>query len=310
VTSTRARVLCPAKINPYLAVLGKRADGYHELQTWMLCVDWCDELTVERTRSGAVTLALSGPAASADIPSDEHNLAVRAAAHVLAAAREAGRADASTGLALVLEKHIPSRAGLGGASSNAAGAWIAATRVLGGDEWAGPAPAALAQLGSDCAFFTEAAASGAAVCTGRGEIVHALAPPRSWFCVVLTPEFGCSTADVYRAVRAAGEAPIDLVTAVERWSQLAVPDLRRVFRNDLELAAVEAVPALARVRDELRRWDCSHFGLSGSGSSFFGIFPSEATAIGAAEGLRGRIPLRGSRVVRLAGHGAKLLQEI
>src|SRR5436190_11709462 len=106
---------------------------------------------------GGVRLTLGGPLVSADIPLDERNLAVRAARDVLEAARTRGRAGTETGLDIALTKHIPSLAGLGGGSSDAAAAWLAAESLLEVAFSLDERGARLAALGSDTAFFALAA---------------------------------------------------------------------------------------------------------------------------------------------------------
>ena len=105
------RVLAPAKVNPFLEVIERRADGFHEIDTTLLAVELGDEVRARATRSGTVELAIDGPFASADIPLDERNLAWRGAAAYLAIAKAVGRPDA--GVELVVTKNVPSQAGLG-----------------------------------------------------------------------------------------------------------------------------------------------------------------------------------------------------
>src|SRR4030095_2897871 len=116
----RVRARAPAKLNLELAVLGKRPDGYHEVDTLLLALDLADELELVRTSAAGVRVELAGPFASADIPADGSNLAARAAQQVLDLAGGQG------GIALRLTKNIPSGSGLGGGSADAAAAWIAA----------------------------------------------------------------------------------------------------------------------------------------------------------------------------------------
>ncbi|MCK6445075.1 MAG: hypothetical protein L6Q99_01670 [Planctomycetes bacterium] len=304
------RALAPAKVNPYLAVLGKRADGYHEVDTTLVALDWCDTLAVRASDAPGVRLDLAGPFASADVPRDGRNLVVRAAELALAAARGIGRAP--RGLDLVLEKHVPSQAGLGGGSSDAAAAWLAVTAICGIDDDT-RGREALATLGSDCVFFFAARATGYARCRGRGELVEPLiAPRRERWLVVATPAQGAPTAAVYAAF-ARNLSPVETVPMVPLDAlELGLDAARSALFARLEPAALSAVPALADWRRVLDEVDCEHFRLSGSGSSFFGLFDSRDAAEAAqrtvAEACARRgLAWRALRVATFARHGARLL---
>jgi len=341
-----AEAIAPAKINPWLEVLGRRPDGYHEIQTWMIAVDLCDRVVARVDTSGAIRLALSGAFASADIPCDESNLCWRAAAEVLelvksgdaSIARATGRASTavaasdganadleitksdiapassrdSLGLALHLVKNIPSQAGLGGASADAAATWIAAAKALGIDARMPAASAALARLGSDCVFFLEAASTGSAWCEGRGERVTI--GPRvnaNWFVAILTPEVQSPTRSVYAAFRKHLRGSREPHRLPPSWFEMTASAVRPFFFNELEAAALAAIPALAPWRATLDSCGAEHFRLSGSGSSFYGLFDHRDEAqstldrILSAARARGLCE-RGSWIVRPAGSGARL----
>jgi 4-diphosphocytidyl-2-C-methyl-D-erythritol kinase len=281
------RVAAPAKVNLSLAVLGRRPDGFHEVDTRMLALELADELALTRTRRPGVQLSLRGPFASADIPADESNLAARAASEVL---RLCG---AQEGIAIELEKRIPSGAGLGGGSSDAAAAWIAAATLLGLDPRSPAAESALAALGSDCVFFWKASDTGFARCLGRGERVEVQPVPASPRCVALVvPDIACPTAAVYAAFR--GRADLE---------------------NDLEPAALAAVPGLRAWRKALDSCGETRWQLSGSGSSFFAPHDDPARAqaeLGRVEARlreRGLAP-RGAWISRARGRGAEILQVV
>ncbi len=273
----------PAKVNLFLEVLERRPDGYHELETVMLALDLADRVRIRRAPRPGVRCTLSGPFASADVPRDERNLAVRAALAALALARRMGALGEFEGVELELEKWVPSQAGLGGASSDAAAAFAAVESALGLSFDEREACAALAALGSDCVFFRKAATSGLALCTGRGEIVSALAPaPENLAVVVVTPDFGAPTAQVYAQLasplswaQSRRSLPECFRSATSRgsfWSPAS-----RCF-NRLEEAAFAALPALADWREILNANGSAQFSLSGSGSSFFCLCPSRAAA--------------------------------
>lgn len=268
------RLRAPAKLNLYLAVLGRRPDGFHELATVLQTIDLCDELRLRRRPRSArasrdpapeVTLALAQPASG--VPADADNLAVRAAALVLS---RAGAAD-DVALDLRLDKRIPAGGGLGGGSSDAAAALDGANRLLGSPLDLPTLEALAAQLGSDVAFFLH---GGTALCTGRGERVQPIAPPRPFEVTLLLPPFATPTPRVYGALAAAAPSrsggPDDLDALRRAIADADVATLDALFRNDLETPARRVEPRLAALLDRTR------LHLSGSGSTLFGFGRLEA----------------------------------
>ncbi len=300
------RVVAPAKINLRLEVLGRRGDGFHELSTTMLALELADELELRAGEPGELTLRVSGPAASADVPTDERNLAWAAARAAL---------DASpwseVGLHLHLIKRVPSRAGLGGGSSDAAAAafgaaWMAGLPSARFDDLLEP----LGSLSSDAPFFLGARATGHAWCTGRGEQVEELnAPLKPWTVVLLVPDFECPTAEVYGRLRLAPGSPLDRGEPVINLLDRSELEARGLLFNGLEIAALRARPELGRWRALLGQLGMPHFRLSGSGSSLFGLYRdaeeaaadlerARAGAKAAGLGLRASLLTRPSRGVR------------
>jgi len=304
----RIEIQAPAKVNPCLEVLARRPDGLHEVRTTLLALDRADRVTVElgdESRAGApgISLILGGEHATPDVPADERNLAVRAARAVLALAGEPDRS-----LALGIEKRVPSRAGLGGGSADAAAAAFGTARLVGLDPDDPRLAAALGELGADVPFFLVARASGWALCTGRGERVAAR--PRletSRALCVLTPAATAATGEVYAALRAdelGSSSEVDL----DAWWRAPLAEARASLQNDLERAALRSHPALESVRAALDAGGAAHFRLSGSGSSFFGLFASsgEADAFRSGPVVRGIARDHGLRacfVARASGCG-------
>jgi 4-diphosphocytidyl-2-C-methyl-D-erythritol kinase len=307
------RVLAPAKVNLHLEVLGARADGYHEIATLMLAIDLFDEVEARASPSGGVSIEIAGDAATADVPRDERNHAVQGALAVLAEAR-----CTSPGVALRLLKRIPSQAGLGGGSSDAAAAALATRAALGLDVSDEALLRRISEIGSDCAFFLAAGNSGYAACAGRGENVSALPPPGSFFRVaVLVPSVTCPTRQVYEALslslshkQAVSTVPVDVLGPGGFGFSLEAS--RSKLFNRLEAPATKVEPALLAWRALLDRRGAAHFRLSGSGSAFFGLFADSDSAqsclddLGIAAGREG-LGLRGSWVCRPAASGAKLV---
>lgn len=258
------RETCRAKLNLFLDVVGRRADGYHDLVTVFHEIDVADELEARALPDapGKVRLEVV-PAPGCDaagVPADASNLAARAAAALLA---EAG---SKAGVALRLTKRIRTGGGLGGGSADAAGALRAVNRLLalGADDAALERIAAT--LGSDVPFLVR---GGTAVGRGRGEILERIDGVPKFTFALANADFGTSTAAVYRNVAppyGADRRPDSVIDA------LRAGDPRRlasVCRNALEGPAVRAEPrmgeAIAAARSVLR--GAVH--MTGSGSTLF-----------------------------------------
>jgi 4-diphosphocytidyl-2-C-methyl-D-erythritol kinase len=257
-------IFSPAKINLYLAVTGRRADGFHDLVSVAAPLDFGDELQAEAGGTG-FTLECDMPG----VPLDDTNLVLKAA-RAFAVATGWGQ-----GVAFRLTKRIPVGAGLGGGSSNAVAALRALNRLAGGrlDE-AGLAGVA-ATLGSDCALFMKNAP---VAMRGRGEQVEALPEPaagriRGRRVLVFKPGFAIGTAWAYGRMAARGGDYVPAVEAEARlsaWLQGSVPVEGLLF-NNMEGVAFEKYVALPVLLGRLR----GEFGLaprmSGSGSACFAL---------------------------------------
>jgi 4-diphosphocytidyl-2-C-methyl-D-erythritol kinase len=193
-----ALVLTPAKVNLSLEVLSKRADGFHEIETIIVPLDVFDTLEFMPAEHNDIRLTCRWSAGLAgqstgDLPTGEKNIVWRAVSLV----RE--RADVAAGADIRLTKRIPSAAGLGGASSDAAAALVAAN-LAWQLRWPRERLVELgAEIGSDVPFFLQ---NGASICRGRGERMQPLSACRLQIVVVRPPE-GLSTPLVYQACRAA-----------------------------------------------------------------------------------------------------------
>ncbi len=228
---------CPAKVNLFLEVLGKRADGYHEIATLMAPVSLYDTLELAAAERDVMEVEPGGAA-----PADRTNTAWKA----IDALR---RSHAVPPLRIRLRKRIPSGAGLGGGSSDAAGAVRAANGAFGLGLSVADESAVLALVGSDTAFFAH---GGWAECTGRGEVVRPVAG-RRLLLVIVAPPFECLTRDVYARYRRAG------------------PRRRRGWFNRLEEPAFALRPELARIKREMSRLPFARVQMTGSGSAIFGV---------------------------------------
>ena len=261
-----------AKINLTLAVGEKRPDGYHEVVSVMQRVSLCDTLTAEQTREG-ITLTCSDPA----LPSGEENLAHRAASLFF---RETGIAG---GAALTLEKRIPSQAGLGGGSSDAASALLALRKLYAPALSDTELETMAAALGSDVPFFIR---GGTQLATGRGEVLSPLPSLTDGWFVIVKPTESFSTPAMYRRL----DEPGSVLVRNSRYMQDAVA------ANNVHAVAAElhnsferVVPkdsSLRTIKDALRAHGALASLLSGSGSAVFGLFDTETAARAAVEALR------------------------
>jgi len=267
----------PAKLNLSLAVLERRGDGFHAIESLMVPVTLCDTLRVAARESPDISLrivyagrlARPGVEAKRDVPADDTNLVVRAARR-LAEAAGVGR-----GLEVELVKRIPSGAGLGGGSSDAAAVLLAASREWGID-WSHERLAEIgAGIGSDVPWFF---AGGPAIASGRGERVEPVAGLPFLAAVIACPAAGLSTAAVYgRCVpdpTRAGEAAL----LAETFARGRVGDALALLHNTLERPARELCPDVDRLLGDLSRAGARRPLLTGSGSACFAITRTVAEA--------------------------------
>jgi 4-diphosphocytidyl-2-C-methyl-D-erythritol kinase len=270
-TGTTLTVEAFAKVNRSLRVLGKRPDGYHELDTIFQTVDLTEEIDFLEGEEGTgeVSLTVEG----ADLPADSSNLVLRAAK----ALRE--RFSVRRGARIHLSKKIPIGGGLGGGSSNAASTLRGLCALWNLRPAESDLHALAVSLGSDVPFFL---LGGRARGTGRGEILHPLPDgPEEWLVLVFPP-FSLSTAAVYGALCAPALTDPAAHTNLRGSDSGGGPD-----RNDLEPAAESLRGGLKRFRAALSEHGATSARLSGSGSTVFGVFGDEKNARRAFEGLAG-----------------------
>jgi 4-diphosphocytidyl-2-C-methyl-D-erythritol kinase len=263
-------VQAPAKVNLFLEVLGKRPDGYHDIETLMVAVSLNDELEFKEESSGAIRLRCDHP----ELSTGPDNLICRAAALL----KE--RTGCARGAEIVLHKRIPLAAGLAGGSSDAA-ATLAGLNRLWGLGLADARLAALgAELGSDVAFFF---AGRAAWCTGRGEQVTPLRAGADLNFVLVCPRVGLSTAAVYREVRVP-DRPVQGEPIRRAFEAGDVGEIGRRLHNRLQEPAERLCPVVADIRRRMQGLASAGHLMSGSGTSYFALCgsPSEAQRIAQA----------------------------
>jgi 4-diphosphocytidyl-2-C-methyl-D-erythritol kinase len=265
-----------AKINLMLEVLGRRADGYHELATVFQTIDLADEVEIEVRPEGGVTCESDAAA----LPIDDRNLAVRAARALLAT-----RGGTGPGLALRLTKRIPLGGGLGGGSANAATVLLAGTRLLGMEPSAVNLVELARSLGADVPFFLQ---GGTAVGLRLGDEIVPLpdppGPPQELWLAL--PAAGIATADVFAELRAeelSSTPSAKLRTLLASGATPLLADLME--RNALEAPAFRLRPELAALYTALARSGARRVRMSGSGSTLVALFDDPLAARSAGEGL-------------------------
>jgi len=284
--ASKVSVLAPAKINLFLELLGKRPDGFHELETVMVAVTLFDRLEVTPTNQPDVSLDCTwdpGQLAQAtrlsdrsqllgDLPPQESNLVYRAVK--LLQTEE----NVSHGAHVVLRKRIPSASGFGGASSDAAAALFAANMAWGLKLSIARLSELAARLGSDIPFFLHAGqlGSGQAIATGRGENIETF-PGRRLDLVLIRPSGGVSTAEAYRRCHLpeVPESSSRLLASLKSHPCLSIP---RRLTNRLTQPARELSTQIDRLARICERQDVVAHQMSGSGSGYFAICRSRTHA--------------------------------
>ncbi|MBW2240458.1 MAG: 4-(cytidine 5'-diphospho)-2-C-methyl-D-erythritol kinase [Deltaproteobacteria bacterium] len=288
------KLRAPAKINLGLRILGRREDGYHRIDSVFLPLEWADELELEDAPPGEVTFALTGQP-EPEVPTGPENLAVRAARAFRAAA------GPGPGVALRLNKQLPSGAGLGGGSSDAA----AVLRGLAAREPEALSREALAavalELGADVPYFLDPRP---AHVRGIGEQIEPLAGIRPISILLARAGAPLATSEVFQAFDRSpaefgpassltpegAEPTIRPLWALREEGGLvqAGPLLRGLLHNDLEPVAGSLRPEVAQLRREIEESGALAAAMSGSGPVVYGLFEDEGRATAAVVRFRER----------------------
>lgn len=260
------RIEAPAKINLHLRVGPPTADGFHPLVSWMVTVGLFDTLELSLTSQPGIALSCD----EASIPADSSNLIHKVASALLQTVSTPE--SAGPGLKAALQKRIPVGAGLGGGSSDAAFTLMALNRLLG-LEWSSQQLSELAaRFGSDLSFFMFGPSS---ICTGRGEIVRAIAPPAPRAALLLMPAIHMPTPAVYRKFDEMGLGSAQTISQpprFEEWVGLPALRLLPLLVNDLEAPAFAIRPELGQLREHAEQCVGRIVRMSGSGSTLFTLF--------------------------------------
>ena len=270
----KLRIQARAKINWTLDVVGTLPNGYHDLDMLMQSVTLCDQMTMEEAPQLTLYVRAQG---RSFVPADGNNLVLKAAAALQAAT------GCARGARITLKKYIPVAAGMGGGSSDAAAVLRALRTLYAPDISDGRLETLAARLGSDVPFFIR---GGTQLATGRGEVVSPLPQLAAGWFVVVKPDEGYSTAEMYRRL----DEPGSVLVRNSRYMQDAVA------ANNVHAVAVElhnsferVVPkdsSLRTIKDALRAQGALGTLLSGSGSAVFGLFDDQSAAAAAAVALK------------------------
>ena len=284
------RLRTNAKVNLFLKILGKRADGYHEIETILHSVGLADDIEIVANDSGDVdiemsyTSGLSGP-----VPQLKENFVHMAARALI------GAGALNPGVSIHLVKRIPAGAGLGGGSGNAAGALVALARHWGLDISSDDLLEHAATIGSDVPYCID---GGTALASGRGEKLTRLAAPALMWFVLGISDRPLPTKDVYDAF--VEHAPEDGDKSAPMALALGAGDVVEIaglLHNDLERPAFLLRPELPALKERLIEAGSLGALLSGSGPTLFGVARDEDHAALHRRGGRGRLPPgRGRRI--------------
>ena len=282
-TSQPTVLSSPAKLNLFLEVLGKRPDGYHELETVMVRTKFCDQITFEPKSSTEITLSPSEATSQeirAKIPLDAGNLIIKAALALQKTAQDLTQRPC--GAHMILHKRVPPESGLGGGSSNAATTLLGCRRIWNLDIPDEKLHAIAASLGSDINFLLSGAA--AAVCRGRGEIIQPVKLAKELFFVALRPRLGNSTPAVFRQTQLPMEprSSAELVDSISNGTKR----LASLIFNRLTEAASGLNPEMRSLLHRIPQIIHRPAFMSGSGSTVFVVASGRRDANSVADQLK------------------------
>lgn len=266
----RIEAAAPGKLNLFLEVLGRRADGFHDLETVMVRCSLADQMRFTARQDERLNLTLVEGSVGADrFPLDESNLILKAAQALKQAAGLSAGAD------IQVLKRIPSEAGLAGGSSNAATTLKALNTLWQAGRSVDQLHELAAELGSDINFFV--AGCPAALCTGRGEKVEPLPWSRRLYAVVARPRPGNSTPEIFRRVTMS-EARRSVADLLSELATGSAADLSQEAFNRLTEAARQVNPQMSCLMDQMYQCCGVPVQMSGSGSTCFVLSSSRRRA--------------------------------
>lgn len=260
---TAVRLLAPAKLNLSLDIVGRRPDGYHEMQMVMQTIDLCDRVELSLRDSGEIRLQCS----NAHLPQDGRNIAVKAAKAFFT------RTGLSSGLEIKLCKQIPSGAGMGGGSADGAAVLWGLNRLFANPLSLRELADVGAEVGADIPFCL---IGGTALVEGIGERITPLSPLSDCFFVVIKPAFSINTAKAFAAFdRQTPEMRPDTQSLLQALDGRDLQKLSDSFCNVFEAMLPDAIQPY---KDQLIRAGALGALMTGSGSAVFGLFAEEQPA--------------------------------
>ena len=282
-------VLAPAKLNLFLEITEKRRDGFHELDMLMVPISLYDTLTFKLRRDDAITLSSCCAVGNKiTLPTSANNLVTRAV-KLLRQRIESVRSSTTSGLDICLFKRIPAAAGLGGGSSDAAAALVAANYLWQAGLSAAELSELALQIGSDVPFFLFGSA---ARCTGRGELLTPLNIPAALDVVLIKPRAGLATAEVFADYATYQGASVDDRVAVddilEACARGRAQEIGKWLHNRLVDSALRLQPELQPLQTELLALGLPGVQMTGSGSTFYLLCRHARQARNIAEQLSNR----------------------
>jgi 4-diphosphocytidyl-2-C-methyl-D-erythritol kinase len=266
----------PAKINLFLRVVGRRADGYHELDSIFLPLPLSDSVRLEMRSGSRRSVALTGNYGA--LPADERNLAVKAAIRIMA------EFNVDAEVLIGLDKRIPAGAGLGGGSSDA-GAVLRMMAVLARINDRTRLTRLATAIGADVPFFLDPRL---ARIGGIGESITPLPAIPSWPIVVAVPPIEVPTAVIFGDLAPSGWSGPASDADIAAFLAGGLPE--GLFVNDLEAPAFRRFPAIGNLKRMMKEAGALRAAMSGSGGSVFGIFASADEAHRALATMRNRDP--------------------
>ena len=251
-------VRCPAKINLFLKLTGIRPDGYHKLESLFAFLDLADELEVKKSEK--FQLEIFGE--FAEFVDLENNLFTKILDFF------AAEFEISKNLNIKITKNIPVGAGLGGGSSNAAYFMLALNKIFALNLNKKELQTISLNFGSDIAFFFENKAS---IVKGRGEIIENFSDFKQISALLINPKISLSTREVFQKFDRNFSPEIPTSKLLKK----DVFELIENFGNDLEKPAIELLPPVLKILNELKNSGAKISKMSGSGATCFGIFSDE-----------------------------------
>jgi len=262
-----------AKINLSLDVINRRADGYHNVRMIMQSLSLHDTLTIQKTSEPGIRLSASHAERFPDITWDEHNLIYKAAKLWF------DTYPSKEGVHIIIEKHIPSAAGLAGGSSDAAATLRGLNLLFRQNLPLSDLQKLGVKLGADVPYCLML---GTALAEGIGEVLSELPPAPALYCVLVKPNQGISTKYIYEHLALSDVEHPDTDAMILALELRNIPALCANLKNVLEPVAIELCPEIVTIEEKMLELGALGTQMSGSGPTVFGLFTNGNMAMEAA----------------------------